>query len=197
MTSSIYPLTLSIATPTITANNNILTSDLAINTDLVSPGGGGILRLLFSFTLDTTPSVVSIFNNSSLKGTLNADNNNDIMSNGYYRFDIDVESGDNINLQLESGSGGGNVTAINFIRAHLVQFGAWLLIYSHKPQRSGKSIVSNTNNPPQDPPPPSKTIIEPTIIEPTIVEPIIVSPKCDTIPPSLKLSIFARINRFF
>jgi hypothetical protein len=28
------------------------------------------------------------------------------------------------------------------------------LIYSHKPQRSGRSIPTNTNNPPQDPPPP-------------------------------------------
>lgn len=28
------------------------------------------------------------------------------------------------------------------------------MIYSHKPQRSGRSIPSNTNNPPQDPPPP-------------------------------------------
>jgi len=27
------------------------------------------------------------------------------------------------------------------------------LIYSHKPQRSGRSISANTNNPPQDPPP--------------------------------------------
>ena len=28
------------------------------------------------------------------------------------------------------------------------------MIYSHKPQRSGRSIAANTNNPPQDPPPP-------------------------------------------
>lgn len=32
------------------------------------------------------------------------------------------------------------------------------MIYSHKPQRSGRSIASNTNNPPQDPPP-NKAII--------------------------------------
>ena len=30
------------------------------------------------------------------------------------------------------------------------------MIYSHKPQRSGRSISSNTNNPPQDPPSPNK-----------------------------------------
>ena len=28
------------------------------------------------------------------------------------------------------------------------------MIYQNKPQRSGRSIPSNTNNPPQDPPPP-------------------------------------------
>jgi hypothetical protein len=33
------------------------------------------------------------------------------------------------------------------------------LIYSHKPQRSGRSITANTNNPPQDPPPPPDSII--------------------------------------
>jgi len=29
------------------------------------------------------------------------------------------------------------------------------LIYAAKPQRGGRSIRANTNNPPQDPPPPS------------------------------------------
>jgi len=32
------------------------------------------------------------------------------------------------------------------------------LIYSHKPQRSGRSITTNTNNPPQDPPFPHNKI---------------------------------------
>ncbi len=32
------------------------------------------------------------------------------------------------------------------------------MIYSHKPQRSGRSIPTNSNNPPQDPPPPSSEI---------------------------------------
>ena len=62
--------------------------------------------------------------NASLKGNLNADNSNNVVDNGYYRFDIDIEAGDNINLQLLTGTGGNNVTAINFIRAHLIQFGA-------------------------------------------------------------------------
>ena len=56
------------------------------------------------------------------------------------------------------------------------------MIYSHKPQRSGRSIQANTNNPPQDPPPPNDTKIPnitpvvDTIID-TIVDTIV-----DTIP---------------
>jgi len=40
------------------------------------------------------------------------------------------------------------------------------MIYQPKPQRGGRSIPVNTNNPPQDPPPP-----------PSIVEPIKISDK--------------------
>jgi len=40
------------------------------------------------------------------------------------------------------------------------------LIYSHKPQRSGRSIQANTNNPPQDPPPP---VPEPCVEEKLII----------------------------
>lgn len=63
-----------------------------------------------------------------------------------------------------------------------------ILIYSHKPQRSGRSISSNTNNPPQDPPTPveEKPIApvvkeQPTVTLPTpeitIPEKIIITPK--------------------
>ncbi len=106
------------------AGNNIINSDIAITSDLVKPGGGGILRLYFSFTFTTSPGTIGVFNNSVLKGNLNADNGSVVIDDGYYRFDIDVESGDNINLQLKTGTGGNNVTGINFLRAHLVQFGA-------------------------------------------------------------------------
>lgn len=118
MGSSIYPIALTIETPTITANNDILTSDILITSDMVNPGGGGILRLYFSFVFGVTPATVNVFN-GTLKGALNADNSSQVVSNGYYRFDIDVESGDTINLQANQ-----TVTAINVLRAHLVQFGA-------------------------------------------------------------------------
>ena len=97
-------------------DQNIFASDLEITSDDLRPGGGGILRLYFSFAGTTTAKV---FNNGNFKGFLNADNSNTIADNGYYRFDIDVEGGDLINLQL-----GAAVTAVNFLRLHLVNFGA-------------------------------------------------------------------------
>jgi len=41
------------------------------------------------------------------------------------------------------------------------------MIYSHKPQRSGKSIPTNTNTPPQDPPPPPEIPVNeiPNVVE--------------------------------
>lgn len=117
MTSSIYPQPVTGAT--VAADTDIFTSDVAITSELVSPGGGGILRLLFSFAFGTSPAIITVFNNGNLKGQLNANNSFNIDTDGYYRFDIDVESGDNINIQASF-----SVTTVNFVRAHLVQFGA-------------------------------------------------------------------------
>jgi len=103
---------------------DILSSDIAITDELVSPGGGGILRLYFSFNFNSTPGDITVTNNGVDKGALNADNDSQIVSNAYYRFDIDVESGDNINLELKGSASATSITSINFIRAHLVQFGA-------------------------------------------------------------------------
>lgn len=119
MTSSIYPLTLALNSPTIAADTDIFSSDLTIISDQVKPGGGGILRLSFSFTFGVTPATVSVRNGGVLKGNLNADNSAEVITNGYYRFDIDVEAGDTINMRSTQ-----SITAINFLRAHLVQFGA-------------------------------------------------------------------------
>ena len=119
MTSSIYPLAISLNTPTITANTDIFSSDITITTDMVKPGGGGILRLSFSLVFGVTPATISVRNGGTLKGNLNADNSTNIISNGFYRFDIDIEAGDTINLRANQ-----SITAINFLRTHLVQFGA-------------------------------------------------------------------------
>ncbi len=119
MTSSIYALTVTPDTPAIAAATDILTSDISITTGMVKPGGGAILRLYFSFDFAVTPATISVFNNSTLKGNLNADNSGNVISDGYYRFDIDVEAGDEINLQASQ-----QIDTINVMRAHLVQFGA-------------------------------------------------------------------------
>jgi len=123
LTSSIYPqpATFSTSGPPIPIGVIILANDIPITSDLVSPGGGGILRLYFKFALGTSPAVITVTNNNVSKGTLNADNANNIITDGYYRFDIDVEAGDNINLVSPNST----VTAADsFFRAHLVQFGA-------------------------------------------------------------------------
>ena len=120
MTSSIYPLAFVVAATTINANTNILSTPITIISDHVSPGGGGILRLYFSFTVPTTATIsVRDGAGTTLIGELNADNATDVVSNGYYRFDIDVEAGDTINLRSTV-----DITVVNRFRAHLVQFGA-------------------------------------------------------------------------
>jgi len=103
-----------------TMNTNIFSTPITITAAQVKPGGGGILRIYFSFTMGAN-ATVSVRQGllSTLKGNLNADNTSEVVSNGYYRFDIDVEAGDIINLQSTQ-----NITVINNLRAHLVQFGA-------------------------------------------------------------------------
>ena len=59
------------------------------------------------------------------------------------------------------------------------------MIYSHKPQRSGRSISTNTNNPPQDPPPPK--LITPEISIPDLQIPDIFIN--DTTPPVPEICI--------
>jgi hypothetical protein len=118
MTSSIYPIAVSPVSGTIAVDTDILQNDILITKEMVSPGGGGILRLYFSFNV-TADAEIDVLNDGSTKGILNADNNKKIVSDGYYRFDVDVEAGDKINLQSDVA-----IDTVNFIRAHLVQFGA-------------------------------------------------------------------------
>jgi len=46
------------------------------------------------------------------------------------------------------------------------------LIYAAKPQRGGRNIQANTNNPPQDPPPPTETIFVPELESTEVFIPI-------------------------
>lgn len=121
MTSSIYAIyDTTPAATTIPINTDIFATDITITSDTVSPGGGGILRLYFSFTMAGTGHI-RVFNNDNFKGILNIDNNSgEIISDGYYRFDIDVEAGDVINIQSDDQP----ITDVPLLKAHLVQFGA-------------------------------------------------------------------------
>lgn len=119
MTSSTYVIaTLPAGTP-ISANTNIFQNDVDITTELVNPGGAGVLRLYFSFDLAASPAIFSLYNNSTLVGQFNGDNAFEINTNGYYRFDVGIENGDGINLQCSE-----IINTVNQVRAHLVQFGA-------------------------------------------------------------------------
>jgi len=119
LTSGATNATGTATTTTISASSNVLSSNVAITSELLRPTGGGIVRLSFGLSFATSPSAVSIFNNGKLKGTLNADNSNNLISDGYYRFDIDVEAGDAINLQASQ-----VINVIRFLRVHLVLLGA-------------------------------------------------------------------------
>ncbi len=67
------------------------------------------------------------------------------------------------------------------------------MIYSHKPQRSGRSITTNTNNPPQDPPPPpDKTISLDDIPKVLHVSEIPDIPINDTTPPVPEICVEAK-----
>ena len=123
MTSSIYPIV--ITGQTGVGGTDLFTPNIVITREMVSPGGGGILRLWFSFSFTIAGAPVQVFKGTTqsptlvFKGNLNPDNDAVCLTNGYYRFDIDVEEGDIINLQSTQ-----TVTANNLIRAHLVVFGA-------------------------------------------------------------------------
>ena len=124
MTSSVYPISVTAANGGggVGVNTDLLVSDIEITSDMVKPGGGGLLRLYFSYGVTgggLTHTEITITDNGSDKGLLNADNDAHVDNDGYYRFDLDVEEGDLINLESSIA-----ITATNFIRAHLVQFGA-------------------------------------------------------------------------
>lgn len=103
---------------TIDANTNMLTNDIQITTEEVTPGGGAVLRILFSVEYSGAAiGDFEIFNDGNFKGRLNADNATNIVSQGYYRFDIDGEAGDKINFKSSS------PLKIDFLRVHVVLLG--------------------------------------------------------------------------
>lgn len=124
MTSTVYPLSVTAASQPIAVTTNIFASSVTITEEMLRWGGGGILRLYFSFNLDATTGIIGVFKGGNFVGNLNADNSSEITDNGYYRFDIDVQAGDIINLQLDAASTSTEITTVLFVRAHLVLVGA-------------------------------------------------------------------------
>ncbi len=120
MTSSIYPLPITIKSGAIATSTNILESDVLITSDMVSPGGGAVLRIYFSIDFDLGSGEIDVYNIGVKKGSLNTDFAGAILTEGLYRFDIDVEAGDAINLQ----AAGSSIIEVIYVRFHLVQFGA-------------------------------------------------------------------------
>lgn len=114
------------------SNGDFLVNDITTDKIMFHPGGGAVLRVYFSVTwTGEDKSAIEVINNGDPIGSLNADNdsstaagppqNDSILTDGYYRFDLAYESDDNINFQP---AGGIAPTRINFFRAHFVRFGA-------------------------------------------------------------------------
>lgn len=100
--SSAYEVPVVAANLPIAVNANIFTTDINVTKDLLN-GDSGLFRILFSLetagALDTAITVTKIGGGdytSPLK--LNADNTFIILSDGYYRFDVSVAPGDQINI---------------------------------------------------------------------------------------------------
>lgn len=122
MTNSIYKIQSFLFIPgPIFAGDKLLPEDIPIPASFVSPGGGGLMRLYFAlFVENFVPTEVGILDREGfIKGILNGDNNNIINDEGYYRFDIDLEEGDQFNLVASV-----NIELVGFFRAHLITFGA-------------------------------------------------------------------------
>jgi len=131
MAGNIYSVDVEMEALPILANAKILNVDI----DFVAasgsspgefdPGGGGIIRLYFSFTTagaaDTVITVTKL-GQVDLLGfplKLNADQNFVIKSDGYYRFDIGVEVGDKVNLSSTI-----QIDKINEMKIHKIVIGA-------------------------------------------------------------------------
>lgn len=124
VSSSIFPVSIAVSTATdIAAGTELLTTDLTITDDLIRDGNGGILRVYMSVEVDSgvvgLKTGMGVYNNDVLKGFLNADNDSQLSSDGYYRFDIDAEVGDIINFKATE-----ELDKINFMRIHYIAFGA-------------------------------------------------------------------------
>jgi len=106
MSGSIYKIPLNIRTvDPIPLNEKILENDITFTADEFKVGKGGILRLYFAFKPSEADYQLTITLNGTSGDTLdldrfilNGDNNFVLLSDGYYRFDIGVDSDTKFNL---------------------------------------------------------------------------------------------------
>jgi len=124
--SSVYPLA-SFSTPSaISADTDILPSDISVTKENLE-GTAGLYRVWF--TLNTTADADFNFiirrtnPNDTITTTrsqkVNSDNEFILKSGGYYRFDIDVILGDEINFHSSVG-----IDSVSELRVHQIQIGA-------------------------------------------------------------------------
>ena len=133
MVSSIFKKTGVIqAGPVILPDVKILSTPITIGPGELSPGGGGLLRIWFSFPLGggTSTGIAFLINNDlNNKIFFNADNSFEVKSNGLYWFDIPIEEGDEINLVSADTPDGAFVgqevlVEFTFLRFQKIVFGA-------------------------------------------------------------------------
>lgn len=120
-TSSQSNATGTITATIITANTDILSSDITFQSDEFVPGGAGLIRVWFSFLSATSPFNVLISHESGFTNPvkLNADNSFNIITQGFYRFDIPAKFGDSINIRASE-----ILTGIPLLRFEKIVFGA-------------------------------------------------------------------------
>jgi len=106
----------------ITANTDILVNPLTFVPRELAPGGAGIYRLYFTFVFAAdADAIISLSSKPAFADPeqLNSDQNFIIKSKGKYRFDIDIEEGDEIQIRSSV-----QITAIHKLRFHKIVFGA-------------------------------------------------------------------------
>ena len=122
MASSTFRTPIETVNTPISPNSDILSNPITFEENELSPAGAGTMRiwLTFAFVADVD-SIISISTKPAFADPeqLNADNNFIIKSKGKYRFDIDIEQADQ--LQIRSSI---QIDTILKLRFHKIVFGA-------------------------------------------------------------------------
>jgi hypothetical protein len=121
MTSSTYLLPTN-ARATTTADQQLLIDPITIKADELDIGRGGMIRIWLS--LETAGDVdfeltVTHLNILTDIQKLNADQDFVIKSKGLYRFDIDIEPGNRVNIRSSVA-----ITKVNKLKFHKIVIGA-------------------------------------------------------------------------